>query len=41
MATKAPSVVTLKHIAATLADKHDLSKKQSNEVLSVISLAIY
>ncbi|HEX7007506.1 MAG TPA: HU family DNA-binding protein [Alphaproteobacteria bacterium] len=34
MATKAPSVVTLKQIAATLADKHDLSKKQSNEVLS-------
>jgi nucleoid DNA-binding protein len=34
MATKAPSVVTLKHIAATLADKHELSKKQSNEVLT-------
>ena len=32
-AAKAPSVVTLKHIAATLADKHEMSKKQSNEVL--------
>ena len=33
-ATKTPTVVTLKHIAATLADKHEMSKKQSNEVLS-------
>lgn len=28
-----PAVVTLKHLAATLADKHELSKKVSGEIL--------
>jgi len=35
MATKASAaVVTLKHLAAALADKHELSKKQTTEVLT-------
>ncbi|HYB09576.1 MAG TPA: HU family DNA-binding protein [Alphaproteobacteria bacterium] len=36
MATKTTSksaVVTLKHLAAALADKHEISKKQSTELL--------
>jgi len=31
---QAPSTVTLKHLAAALADSHDLSKKQAELVLS-------
>ena len=31
-----PTVVTLKHLAATLADKHEISKKQAGEVLTDI-----
>ena len=37
MATKTASksaVVTLKHLAAALADKHEISKKQAAEVLT-------
>jgi DNA-binding protein HU-beta len=35
MATKgSAAVVTLKHLAAALADKHELSKKQTTEVLT-------
>lgn len=33
MATAAQPTVTLKHIAADLAEKHDLQKKQTNLVL--------
>lgn len=31
-----PAVVTLKHLAATLSDKHEISKKQAVEVLTDI-----
>lgn len=33
MATAAQPTITLKHIAADLAEKHDLQKKQTNLVL--------
>jgi len=32
-ATKAPATVTLKHLAAALADTHEMSKKQAEAVL--------
>jgi len=32
-ATKAPATVTLKHLAASLADTHEMSKKQAEAVL--------
>src|ERR1051326_6115185 len=34
MATPAQPTVTLKHIAASLAEKHDMPKKQSEEMLN-------
>ena len=32
-ATKAPATVTLKHLAAALAESHEMSKKQAETVL--------
>ena len=34
MAEAAQSTVTLKHLAAALADQHEITKKQSEEILN-------
>jgi DNA-binding protein HU-beta len=36
MASKTSPTVTLKHLAAELAEAHDLSKKQAETILGVL-----